>query len=346
MHTGEYADGMVINNYYINNPDMMLGELKKDVSRYGEDRPIVYLAPDKSTSLSDKLQKAIEKLPVNVFSAVRSDSEELDEDATETIPAVEGVKNNTYTVVDDTVYYRVNSTMEKVDANQTALERIKGLCAIRNIVRDLIATELDENSTEDSIKSIQNLLNESYDSFVKKYGPINSNANTRAFCEDVELPLLTSLEQGEEDKYYKADIFTKRTIKPVLNITSVDTSMEALTVVINEEGYVDIARMMSLTGKGFDDIVTELQGEIYLDPEKENSNNKYEGWVTADEYLSGDVRRKLRVAERTQDSRFNINIEKLKTVIPKDLEASDIRVNLGVSWIDVQDYQQYMEELF
>ena len=346
VHTGEYADGMVINNYYINNPDMMLGELKKDVSRYGEDRPIVYLAPDKSTSLSDKLQKAIEKLPVNVFSAVRSDSEELDEDATETIPAVEGVKNNTYTVVDDTVYYRVNSTMEKVDANQTALERIKGLCAIRNIVRDLITTELDENSTEDSIKSIQNQLNESYDSFVKKYGPINSNANTRAFCEDVELPLLTSLEQGEEDKYYKADIFTKRTIKPVLNITSVDTSMEALTVVINEEGYVDIARMMSLTGKGFDDIVTELQGEIYLDPEKENSNNKYEGWVTADEYLSGDVRRKLRVAERTQDSRFNINIEKLKTVIPKDLEASDIRVNLGVSWIDVQDYQQYMEELF
>lgn len=120
--------------------------------------------------------------------------------------------------------------------------------------------------------------------------------------------------------------------------------MEALTVVINEEGYVDIAHMMSLTGKGFDDIVTELQGEIYLDPEKENPNNKYEGWVTADEYLSGDVRRKLRVAERTQDSRFNINIEKLKTVIPKDLEASDIRVNLGVSWIDVQDYQQYIKD--
>lgn len=346
VHTGEYADGMVINNYYINHPDMMLGELKKDVSRYGEDRPVVYLAPDTRTSLSEQLNEAIKKLPKNIFTVSRTETEDLEEDAVETIPAVEGVKNNTYTVVDDTVYYRVNSSMEKVDTNQTALERIKGLCAIRSVVRSLISVELDENSTEESIKSIQNELNDVYDNFVKKYGPINNNANTRAFSEDVELPLLTSLEQGDEDKYYKADIFTKRTIKPVLSITTVDTSLEALTVVLNEEGYVDLKRMMSLTGKSFDTIIEELQGEIYLNPERENPDNVYEGWETADEYLSGDVRRKLRIAEGTQDSRFNINIEKLKTVIPKNLEASDIAVNLGVSWIDVEDYQKYMVELF
>lgn len=347
IHTGEYADGMVINNYYINHPEMMLGELKKDISRYGEDKPIVYLEPDKSVTLQEQLSRAVETLPQNIFSVDKSASLDFDDaPEVETISAVEGVKNSTYAVIDDVVYYRTNSIMERVYTNNTALERIKGMCGIRSVTKKLIDIELNENSTDEDISAVQNELNDVYDKFVDRYGSLNSTANERAFREDVEYPLLSSLEVVDEDRTYKADIFTKRTIKPEMHIESVDTSLEALTVVLNESGIVDINRMMGLTGKSFDETTEELQGEIFLNPEKAVADNPYAGWETADEYLSGDVRRKLRIAEGTQDSRFNINVEKLKTVIPKDLEAGDISVNLGVSWVDVEDYQKYMEELF
>ena len=345
IHVDEYMDGININNYFIDHPEMMLGSLKKDTSRYGENRPIISLEPYDNRSLDEQLHEAVQKLPANIFNYYEKD-EEIDTDIVETIPAVEGVKNNTYAVVDDTVYYRTNSVMQKVDLNQTAINRIKGLCEIRNVVRQLIKAELDESSTDEQIEIVQQELNTVYDRFTSKYGAINSAANDRAFREDVEYPLLSSLEVVDDKKILKADIFTKRTIKPTLQITSADTSMEALTIVLNETGQVDIERMMELTGKTFDEITNELQGEIFLNPECEVLDNKYEGWETADEYLSGDVRRKLRIAEGTQEDKFKFNIEKLKEVIPKNLEASDIRVNLGVSWIDTADYQKYMEELF
>lgn len=346
IHTGEYADGMVINNYFIEYPEMMLGELKKDVSRYGEDHPVVYLAPDTNISLEEQLRRAVQNLPEDIFTYNHLEQNEEAEEVYETIPAVEGVKNNTFAVIDDVVYMRNNSAMERVALNHTAEERIKGLCSIRNVVRELIAKELDENSTDDEIKSIQNNLNAEYDAFVKKYGPINSIANERAFNGDTEYPLLCSLERIDDKKVYKADMFTKRTIKPNIEVTAVDTSMEGLTVVLNETGQVDLKRIVELTGKSAEVVIDELQGEIFLNPEKAVADNVYDGWETADEYLSGDVRRKLRIAEGTGDDRYNLNIEKLKEVQPKDLEASDIRVNLGVSWIDVEDYQKYMEELF
>lgn len=347
VHTNEYEDGMVINNYFIEHPEMMLGELKKDTSRYGESRPVVYLAPDKGTSFNEQLHNAVDNLPENIFTYNKLDDEVLIEaDEIEVIPAVEGVKNNTYTVVDDVLYYRTNSVMEKVAVNHTAEERIKGLCSIRNTVKALIETELNENSTDEEIEKIQLELNSQYDDFIKKYGAINNTANDRAFRDDVEYPLLCSLEVIDDKKFYKADIFSKRTIKPTVQIKSVDTSMEALTVVLNETGQVDINRIMELTGKTFEEITEELHGEIYLNPEKAVSDNPYEGWETADEYLSGNVRKKLRIAEGTEDNRFKFNIEKLKEVLPKDIEASDIRINLGVSWIDIEDYQKYMEELF
>lgn len=345
VFTDSYND-MTINKYFAENPDMMLGKLKKDTSRYGEDRSIIYLESHTDRTLNEQLNEAVHKLPADIFTYNADIAKSIDEEDINTIPAIDTVKNNTYAVIDDVVYYRENSIMIKQILNKKAEQRIKGLCSIRETLKELINKELDENSSDDEINELQSVLNFKYDEFYKEYGSINGKANDIAFCQDTEYPLLCSLEKIVDKKVYKADMFNKRTIKPNIKITSVNTSMEALTVVLNESGLVDLERIMQLTNKSFDEVVKELQGEIFLNPEKALPDNIYAGWETADEYLSGNVRRKLFIAEDVNDEKYRINIEKLKEVQPKELSASDIRVNLGVSWIDIEDYQKYMEELF
>ena len=340
VHLGENEDGFSINQYFIDNPEMVLGRQTSESTQYG--RQDFTVEPYEDLDLATQLRYAIQNIGGKYEAAELPDLGENDA-IQDTIPADPNVKNYSYAVVDGEVYYRENSVMVKPSLNATAKERVKGMAELRDCVHRLIDLQMWE-SDDISIRAEQQKLNRLYDRFTEKYGLINSRGNALAFADDSSYYLLCSLEMlDDEDKTKlkgKADMFTKRTIRQRQSVTSVDTAAEALALSIGEKARVDMAYMSQLTGKSEDDIIDELNGVIFLDP-------VYGDWQTADEYLSGNVRQKLREAENAavDSPGYLPNVEALRTAQPKDLDASEIEVRLGATWIDKKYIQQFMFEL-
>ena len=340
VHLGENEDGFSINQYFIDNPEMVLGRQTSESTQYG--RQDFTVEPYEDLDLATQLRYAIQNIGGKYEAAELPDLGENDA-IQDTIPADPNVKNYSYAVVDGEVYYRENSVMVKPSLNATAKERVKGMAELRDCVHRLIDLQVWE-SDDISIRAEQQKLNRLYDRFTEKYGLINSRGNALAFADDSSYYLLCSLEMlDDEDKTKlkgKADMFTKRTIRQRQSVTSVDTAAEALALSIGEKARVDMAYMSQLTGKSEDDIIDELNGVIFLDP-------VYGDWQTADEYLSGNVRQKLREAENAavDSPGYLPNVEALRAAQPKDLDASEIEVRLGATWIDKKYIQQFMFEL-
>ena len=340
VHLGENEDGFSINQYFIDNPEMVLGRQTSESTQYG--RQDFTVEPYEDLDLATQLRYAIQNIGGKYEAAELPDLGE-NETIQDTIPADPNVKNYSYAVVDGEVYYRENSVMVKPSLNATAKERVKGMAELRDCVHRLIDLQMWE-SDDGSIRAEQQKLNRLYDRFTEKYGLINSRGNALAFADDSSYYLLCSLEMlDDEDKTKlkgKADMFTKRTIRQRQSVTSVDTAAEALALSIGEKARVDMAYMSQLTGKSEDDIIDELNGVIFLDP-------VYGDWQTADEYLSGNVRQKLREAENAavDSPGYLPNVEALRAAQPKDLDASEIEVRLGATWIDKKYIQQFMFEL-
>ena len=333
IHLGQTEDGFAINSYFIDHPEMVLGRFAAEVTQYGKQDYTI--EPITEISFADQLHEAIQNIRGTYREAELPDLGE-NEHIDKTIPADPNVKNYSYTVVDGDVYYRENSVMVQPSLNSAAKERVKGMVELRNCVQKLINQQLD-GAADEEIKQTQGHLNSLYDGFTAKYGLINDRANRLAFSDDSSYYLLCSLEILDEEQKLKrkADIvhctnkFVRRTIGQNVVVTSVDTSAEALTLSIAEKARVDMEYMMELTGKSASDIVSELRGVIFQDPMKKE-------WQTADEYLSGNVREKLRQAENAAvlDSSYSVNVEALRAAQPKDLDASEIEVRLGATWID------------
>ena len=340
VHLGENEDGFAINQYFIDNPEMVLGRQTSESTQYG--RQDFTVEPYEDLDLATQLRYAIQNIGGKYEAAELPDLGE-NETIQDTIPADPNVKNYSYAVVDGEVYYRENSVMVKPNLNATARERVKGLAELRDCVHRLIDLQMWE-SDDGSIRAEQQKLNRLYDRFTEKYGLINSRGNSLAFADDSSYYLLCSLEVlDDEDKTKlksKADMFTKRTIRQRQSVTSVDTAAEALALSIGEKARVDMAYMSQLTGKSEEDIIDELNGVIFLDP-------VYGDWQTADEYLSGNVRQKLREAENAavDSPGYLPNVEALRAAQPKDLDASEIEVRLGATWIDKKYIRQFMFEL-
>ena len=337
VHTEENADGFIINNYFLNHPEMVLGMPSSESTQYG--RQDYTVVPIPGADLATQLQKAMEYIRGTYQKAVPAESDKST--PADTLPADDSVKNYSFTLVDGEVYYRENSMMKKAELNATAEKRVKGMIKLRDCVQKLIALQMDEYIPDSAIKAGQAELNQLYDAYTHKYGLINSRANRLAFERDSSYYLLCSLEILDEDGRLerKADMFTKRTIKQHKTITSVDTASEALVVSIGERAKVDLLFMSQLTGKSESELIRELQGVIYKDP----TNHI---WQTADEYLSGNVRKKLRQAQKAaiNDTAYQVNVKALKAAQPKDLDASEIEVRLGATWIDKSYVQQFMYE--
>ena len=340
VHVGENADGLTMNSYFVQHPEMVLGTLSRENTQYG--RESFTVLPKEGVSLADQLHEAIGHIHGTYQEAALPDLGD-EEAIDESIPADPNVRNFSYTVIDGTVYYRENSRMVKPHLNQTAQERVKGMITLRDQVRKLIDTQLDEHG-DGEIEQLQQELNTLYDSFSARYGLINDRANRLAFSSDSSYYLLCSLEILDDDHKLlrKADMFTKRTIKQQRSVDHVDTSADALAVSIGERARVDLGYMAQLTGKSEEDIVQELTGVIFRIPGTEAQ------YVTADEYLSGNVRQKLREAKTAAeaDAAFQPNVKALEAAQPKDLEASDIDVRLGATWLDKSVIQDFMLETF
>lgn len=346
VHTGIWrnpganADGFSINRYFIDHPEMVLGRQTSESTQYG--RQDFTVAPIEGADLAEQLSGAIRNIRGTYAEAELPDLGE-DETIVETIPADPNVRNFSYTVVDGELYYRQNSIMTKPDFNATAKERAKGMVELRDCVQKLISEQMDGFISDETIRQTQAELNTLYDGFTAKYGLINSRANALAFAEDSSYYLLCSLEELDEDKNLKrkADMFTRRTIRAHEAVTSVDTASEALALSISEKACVDMEYMSKLTGRSQDELINELNGVIFLDPVRGE-------WQTADEYLSGNVRQKLREAEQAaQDSPGYLpNVEALRQAQPRDLDASEIEVRLGATWIDPSYIREFMWETF
>ncbi len=349
LSLGNTEDDVVVNQYYLDNPIMCLGKMIKDTKRFGEDRAITSCVNDnKDIDLSVKLTAAVNALPADVLSVIYKNSKEKTPDI-KTIEADPTVKNNTYTIYDGEVYLRINSLMylQKDAMNSMAYERVKGLCGIRTIFHKYMDDQI--NQEDDSIiAKDQADLNKAYDDFVDEYGYVNSKANQLAFSEDVEYPLLCSLEREEKEEYVKADVFYKQTIRPVTKIENVSNATDALYVSLNECNSVNIEKMLGLYNVSFDELIEELKGQIYRNPVKVIDDELYSGWESAEEYLSGNVREKLRIAENANEFNpvYGDNIEALEKIIPQDLLPSEINVGFGMSWIDIEDYEKFMYETF
>ena len=343
--TGQTEDGFSINRYFLAHPEMVLGRQEPESTAHGMDYTV---NPIEGLELADQLHDAVKYIRGTYQEA---ELPELGEgEAIDTsIPADPNVKNYSYTVVDGAVYFRENSHMVRPDLNATAEARIKGMVRLRDCVQELIDLQMDAATPDSDIREKQVELNQLYDDFSAKYGLINDRGNRLAFADDSSYYLLCALEVIDENGQlkHKADMFTKRTIKPHEAVTSVDTASEALAVSIAEKARVDMEYMEQLTGKTSDELAAELQGVIFRlpGPVPEGERPTY---VTADEYLSGNVRRKLRQAQRAaqQDPAFAINVEALTAAQPKDLDASEIEVRLGATWIDKKYIQQFMYETF
>ncbi|UEB79085.1 DEAD/DEAH box helicase family protein [Clostridium sp. M62/1] len=344
--TGQTEDGFAINRYFLDHPEMVLGRPTAESTQYGKQDYTVI--PIEGLELAEQLHDAVKYICGTYQEA---ELPELGEgEAIDTsIPADPNVKNYSYTVVDGAVYFRENSRMVRPELNATAEARVKGLVGLRDCVQELIDLEMDAATPDSAIREKQAELNRLYDNFSAKYGLINDRANRLAFSDDSSYYLLCALEVIDEDGRLerKADMFTKRTIQPHEAVTSVDTASEALAVSISEKACVDMAYMAELAGKSPEELAAELQGVIFRVPGQlePDGTSRY---VTADEYLSGNVRRKLRQAQRAaqQDPSFAVNVEALTAAQPKDLDASEIEVRLGATWIDKEYIQQFMYETF
>ena len=344
--TGRTEEGFTVNQYFLDHPEMVLGRPTAESTQYGkQDYTVV---PIEGLDLADQLHDAVKYIRGTYQEAALPELGE-GEDIDESLPADPNVKNYSYTVVDGAVYFRENSRMVRPDLNATAEARVKGLVGLRDCVQQLIDLEMDAAAPDADIRAQMAELNRRYDDFSAKYGLINDRANRLAFADDSSYYLLCALEVLDEDGRLerKADMFTKRTIKPHEAVTTVDTASEALAVSISEKACVDMAYMEQLTGKTGEELADELRGVIFRVPGQTEPDGTPH-YVTADEYLSGNVRRKLRQAQRAaeQDPAFAVNVEALTAAQPKDLDASEIEVRLGATWIDKEYIQQFMYETF
>ena len=348
VQLGQTEDGFTLNSYFIDHPEMVLGQLTMESTQYGHDLTV---APIEGTSLADQLAEAVQHIEGNYTAVEIAAPDVADAEAQrKTLPADPTVKNFSYTVVDGEIYYRENSIMTQIELSDNAKGRVAGMVELRQIVNELIQQQLNDFPDED-IKASQAKLNAAYDAFTAKYGLINDKKNARLFDDDSSYYLLCSLENLDENKNLKskADMFTKRTIRPERVVTSVDTPSEALAVSIGEHGKVDLPYMAELLGTpgNYERITTELSGVIFKDPAAD-ADDPEAGWQTADEYLSGNVRDKLRMAQLAAESHpeFKVNVDALTKAQPKDLEASEIDVRLGATWLDPSIVQQFMMETF
>ena len=344
--TGRTEEGFTVNQYFLDHPEMVLGQPTAESTQYGkQDYTVV---PIEGLELADQLHDAVQHIHGTDQEAALPELGE-GEDIDDSLPADPDVKNYSYTVVDGAVYFRENSRMVRPDLNATAEARVKGLVGLRDCVQQLIDLEMDAAAPDADIRAQMAELNRRYDDFSAKYGLINDRANRLAFADDSSYYLLCALEVLDEDGRLerKADMFTKRTIKPHEAVTTVDTASEALAVSISEKACVDMAYMEQLTGKTGEELADELRGVIFRVPGQTEPDGTPH-YVTADEYLSGNVRRKLRQAQRAaeQDPAFTVNVEALTAAQPKDLDASEIEVRLGATWIDKEYIQQFMYETF
>ena len=348
VQLGKTEDGFAINQYFVDHPEMVLGELTTESTQYGHDLTV---APIEGTSLADQLAEAVQHIE-GQYTAAEVDAPDIAEEETtrRTLPADPDVKNFSYTVVDGEVFYRENSVMTQVELSDTAKGRVTGMVELRQIVNELIDQQLNDYPDED-IKETQAKLNAAYDAFTAKYGLLNDRKNGRLFEQDSSYYLLCSLENLDEQGQLKskAAMFTKRTIRPERNVTSVDTPSEALAVSIGERGKVDLPYMAELLGTPGDygRITTELSGVIFKDPAADPTDPEA-GWQMADEYLSGDVRAKLRMAQFAAETNpeFVVNVDALTKAQPRELEASEIDVRLGATWLDPDIIQKFMTETF
>ena len=349
VQLGKTEDGFAINQYFVDHPEMILGELTTESTQYGREELTV--APIEGAVLADQLAEAVQHIE-GQYVEVEVETPDVADAEVErkTLPADPDVKNFSYAVVDGEVYYRENSIMTQVELSDNAKARVTGMVELRQIVNQLIQEQLDDYPDED-IKATQAKLNTAYDAFTAKYGLLNDRKNGRLFEDDSSYYLLCSLENLDENKQLKskADMFTKRTIRSERTVTSVDTPSEALAVSIGEHGRVDLPYMAKLLGSpgDYERITTELQGVIFKDPSAD-ADEPEAGWQTADEYLSGNVRNKLRMAQLAAESHpeFKINVEALTKAQPKDLEASEIDIRLGATWLNPAIVQQFMMETF
>ena len=348
VQLGKTEDGFAINQYFVDHPEMVLGQLTMESTQYGHDLTV---APIEGTSLADQLAEAVQHIEGNYTAVEIAAPDVADAEAQrKTLPADPTVKNFSYTVVDGEIYYRENSIMTQIELSDNAKGRVAGMVELRQIVNELIDQQLNDFPDED-IKASQAKLNAAYDAFTAKYGLINDKKNARLFDDDSSYYLLCSLENLDENKNLKskADMFTKRTIRPERVVTSVDTPSEALAVSIGEHGKVDLPYMAELLGTPgeYRRITTELSGVIFKDPAAD-ADDPEAGWQPADEYLSGNVRNKLRMAQLAAESHpeFKINVEALTKAQPKDLEASEIDIRLGATWLNPAIVQQFMMETF
>ena len=344
--TGRTEEGFTVNQYFLDHPEMVLGQPTAESTQYGKQDYTVI--PIEGMELADQLHNAVQHIHGTYQEAALPELGE-GEDIDTSLPADPDVKNYSYTVVDGAVYFRENSRMVRPDLNATAEARVKGLVGLRDCVQQLIDLEMDAAAPDADIREQMAELNRRYDDFSEKYGLINDRANRLAFSDDSSYYLLCALEVLDEDGRLerKADMFTKRTIKPHEAVTTVDTASEALAVSISEKACVDMAYMEQLTGKTGEELADELRGVIFRVPGQTEPDGTPH-YVTADEYLSGNVRRKLRQAQRAaeQDPAFAVNVEALTAAQPKDLDASEIEVRLGATWIDKEYIQQFMYETF
>ena len=343
--TGRTEEGFTVNQYFLDHPEMVLGRQEPESTAHGMDYTV---NPIEGMELADQLHNAVQHIHGTYQEAALPELGE-GEDIDDSLPADPDVKNYSYTVVDGAVYFRENSRMVRPDLNATAEARVKGLVGLRDCVQQLIDLEMDAAAPDADIRAQMAELNRRYDDFSEKYGLINDRANRLAFADDSSYYLLCALEVLDEDGRLerKADMFTKRTIKPHEAVTTVDTASEALAVSISEKACVDMAYMEQLTGKTGEELADELRGVIFRVPGQTEPDGTPH-YVTADEYLSGNVRRKLRQAQRAaeQDPAFAVNVEALTAAQPKDLDASEIEVRLGATWIDKEYIQQFMYETF
>ena len=343
--TGRTEEGFTVNQYFLDHPEMVLGRQEPESTAHGMDYTV---NPIEGMGLADQLHNAVQHIHGTYQEAALPELGE-GEDIDDSLPADPDVKNYSYTVVDGAVYFRENSRMVRPDLNATAEARVKGLVGLRDCVQQLIDLEMDAAAPDADIRAQMAELNRRYDDFSAKYGLINDRANRLAFADDSSYYLLCALEVLDEDGRLerKADMFTKRTIKPHEAVTTVDTASEALAVSISEKACVDMAYMEQLTGKTGEELADELRGVIFRVPGQTEPDGTPH-YVTADEYLSGNVRRKLRQAQRAaeQDPAFAVNVEALTAAQPKDLDASEIEVRLGATWIDKEYIQQFMYETF
>ena len=348
VQLGKTEDGFAINQYFVDHPEMVLGQLTLESTQYGHDLTV---APIEGAVLADQLAEAVQHIEGNYTAVEIAAPDVADAEAQrKTLPADPTVKNFSYTVVDGEIYYRENSIMTQIELSDNAKGRVAGMVELRQIVNELIDQQLNDFPDED-IKASQAKLNAAYDAFTAKYGLINDKKNARLFDDDSSYYLLCSLENLDENKNLKskADMFTKRTIRPERVVTSVDTPSEALAVSIGEHGKVDLPYMAELLGTPgeYGRITAELSGVIFKDPAADVDDPEA-GWQTADEYLSGNVRNKLRMAQLAAESHpeFKVNVDALTKAQPKDLEASEIDVRLGATWLAPSIVQQFMMETF